>query len=153
MWLFAVLLGLPLIEIALFVTVGGWLTLWPTLAIVLGTGLLGVSLIRRQGLQALGQMRARRPGVNPLALAANDGMVMLAAILLILPGFFTDTLGLLLLIPPLRRALIAAIAARVQVQTMEMRQRTERDIPIDGEYIDLDAQRIDRPGQSDWTRH
>jgi len=157
MWLFAILFVVPLIEIALFVTVGGWLGLLPTLAIVLGTGLLGAALIRRQGMQAVAQMRAAGPGAaDPLSPMAHSALIVMAGVLLILPGFFTDTVGLLLLIPPLRLAVIAFVAARVRVRTASM--RPARDIPIDGEYIDLDAPRMTPPGQSSpgnsgWTRH
>ena len=49
MWLLALILGLPLIEISLFVTVGAWLGLWVTLAIVIGTAAFGIWLIRNQG--------------------------------------------------------------------------------------------------------
>jgi UPF0716 protein FxsA len=154
MWLFAIVIAVPLIEIALFVTVGAWLGLWPTLAIVLGTGLLGAAVIRRQGMQAVAQMRAAGPqAADPLSPLAHAALTVVAGVLLILPGFFTDTLGLLLLIPPLRRVLIAFLATRVRFQTMP--QRPARDMPIDGEYIDLDAQRIDPPANrpSGWTRH
>ncbi|NUB45340.1 FxsA family protein [Fertoebacter nigrum] len=154
MWLFAIIIAVPLIEIALFVTVGAWLGLWPTLAIVLGTALLGGAVIRRQGVQAVAQMRAAGPqAANPLSPLAHAALTVVAGVLLILPGFFTDTLGLLLLIPPLRRVLIAVLATRMRFQTMP--QRPARDMPIDGEYIDLDSGRIDPPANrpSGWTRH
>ena len=57
MWLFAVFLAVPLIEIALFVTVGGWIGLWPTLGIVVLTAVAGTALVRREGLRAIEELR------------------------------------------------------------------------------------------------
>jgi UPF0716 protein FxsA len=137
------LLVWPLIEIALFVTVGGWLGLWLTLVIVLGTGVGGIALMRMRAMADLkGQMRAMG---NPLALAADQAVFMLAGVLLVLPGFFTDVMGLLLLIPPVRSALVALMARRVQV-------RRGADV-IDGEYAEVEPPRVPRPGPSAWTRH
>ena len=56
MWLFALFAALPLIEIALFIVVGGWLSLWPTLALVVAMTLLGVAVIRRQGARAMADL-------------------------------------------------------------------------------------------------
>ena len=152
MWLFAMLIAVPLIEIALFVTVGGAIGLWATLAIVLGTGVLGSWVIRKQGMHVVAQVRSG--AAHPASPMAHSALIAVAGMLLILPGFFTDTLGLLLLIPPLRRALIAFLATRVRFRTAPMPGRgPTRDLPIDGEYLDLDAQRIDPPGTSGWTRH
>ena len=152
MWLFAMLIAVPLIEIALFVTVGGAIGLWATLAVVLGTGLLGSWVIRRQGMHVVAQVRS---GAAHLASPmAHGALIVVAGMLLILPGFFTDTVGLLLLIAPLRRGLIATLLTRVRFQNAPMPGRgSARDLPIDGEYIELDAQQVDPPGKSGWTRH
>lgn len=112
-------LALPLIEIALFVTIGGWLTVWPTLAIVLGTGILGVWVMRSQGLRAVKDLQSAQAAMrNPLSPMAHSALIMLAGVLLVLPGFFTDTLGLLLLIPPLRRLIILLIGARLRARVV-----------------------------------
>ncbi|AXC48900.1 FxsA family protein [Paracoccus suum] len=106
---------LPLVEIALFVQVGGLIGLWPTLAIVIGSAFLGSWLLRRQGARAmtdvqraLGEMR------DPSAPLAHGALTMLAGVLLILPGFLTDTLGLLLLIPLVRTAMMRAMGRRIR---------------------------------------
>ena len=57
MWLFGLFVAVPLIEIALFITVGGWLTLWPTLAIVVLTAVIGSWVVRRQGAAALAELQ------------------------------------------------------------------------------------------------
>ena len=53
MWLFVAFLLVPLIEIGLFIQIGGWIGLWPTLGIVVLTAILGTYLVRSQGLMAL----------------------------------------------------------------------------------------------------
>ena len=142
MWLFAVFLAVPLIEIGLFVTVGGWLTLWPTLAIVLGTAVLGLAILRRQGLQMMRDLGGTlRSAQDPLSPMADHGLIMLAGVLLLAPGFFTDTLGLLLLIPPVRRLIIAAFRRRfggivVQSGTRTWRATGDQTI-IDAEYHEV----------------
>ncbi len=105
--------GWSLIEIALFVTVGGWLGLGLTLVWVIATGMLGVALIRWQGARMGMNLRQGMGAArDPLSGAAHSGLIMLAAVLLILPGFLTDAVGLVLLIPMARRAILSAIAGR-----------------------------------------
>lgn len=140
MWLIVSVLAVPLIEIALFVTIGGWIGLWPTLAIVIGTGIAGVAVLRGQGQQAMAGLReARLQRGNPLGQIADSGLLGLAGVLLILPGFLTDTLGLLLLLPPLRRLLIRGVAARAQVYAagnFDGPRRRGAEV-IDGEYFEI----------------
>lgn len=151
MWLFALFVAVPLIEIALFIKIGGWLTLWPALGIVLGAGFLGVWLIRWQGqkimLDLRGSMQLMRTPASPLA---HGALIMLAGVLLILPGFFTDALGLLLLIPAVRQLVIAGLAARMQANTVVFGHGApRRDDVIDGDYIEISPP---EPGNSGGTR-
>ncbi|WP_145105179.1 FxsA family protein [Cereibacter sediminicola] len=159
MWPLAAVLALPILEIALFVTIGGAIGLLATLLVIFGTAALGIVLLRRRGveMQAALQMPRR---MDPLALMADGAVVSLAAGLLILPGFFTDTLGLLLLIPPLRRALIRRLGRNVQVRTTTWRGPMTDDRPIEGDYHEVDPAPRDPlappsrpPGNSGWTRH
>lgn len=157
MWLAVILFGLPLVEIALFVTIGAWLGLWLTLAIVLGTAVLGMGVIRQQGVQAGDDLRraldARR---SPGGALAEGAMKVAAGVLLILPGFFTDTCGALLLLPPVRRLLLALLASRVQVQESTWSDpfsdtRRGADV-IDTTWEELPPQDAPPP-PSGWTRH
>ena len=105
-WILIAFIGVPLIEIALFIKVGGFIGLWPTIAIVIATAMAGTALIRHQGLSTLRraqqEMDANRLPVRELF----DGVCLLfAGALLLTPGFMTDTIGFLLLVPPLRRFL------------------------------------------------
>ena len=161
MWVFAVFLAVPLIEIGLFVTVGGWITLWPTLAIVIGTAFLGVFIMRQQGLQAISDMQTALRGMqNPMSPMAHNPLIMMAGGLLILPGFLTDTLGLLLLIPPLRQLVISRFAGRIRAFQQRGPTTGWRDGPssgtdaevIDAEYREIDPERPNLRGTSRWTQ-
>ena len=154
---FLLLLLWPLIEIALFVTVGGAIGRGLTLLVALGTGVLGVALLRRQGLQTADRLRAEMGRMrDPVGTAGHGALLALAAILLVLPGFLTDFLGLLLLIAPLRKALIAQMVRRMGVGSMRSDQPARRSdgIVIDGEFVEIEPETTIQPGPpSGWTRH
>jgi len=105
-----ILIALPFIEIALLIVVGQWIGLWPTLGLLVLSALLGMVVIRRQGLSMLGRMfdTMGRGGLG-VASIVDSYAVILAGFLLIVPGFATDALGLLLLIPPVRRRMLRAV--------------------------------------------
>ncbi len=164
MLLFFLFLAVPLIEIALFIQVGGAIGLWWTLAIVIFTAILGTRLIRAQGVMAMNDLRSSfsemRDPTEPLA---HGAMILLAGALLLTPGFFTDAVGFALLIPPVRRAVIAYLRSRVKVESFTVTgAETYRGPPpgpgrgevIDGEYREIDdADGSDSPGKSGWTGH
>ncbi|CUH39404.1 Suppressor of F exclusion of phage T7 [Jannaschia seosinensis] len=158
MWLFAIFVAVPILEIALFIQVGGWLGLWPTLAIVIATAALGTWLVRRQGLaeiariqKSLGELR------DPTRPLAHGAMILASGLLLLTPGFFTDALGFALLVPGVRDAVLSYIRKRIKVQSFRMgRPPHEAPRPVDprsdvleGEYVEVPP----RDGPSGWTRH
>ncbi len=98
-----VLIAVPLVEIAVFITVGGAIGLWPTIAIVVATAIAGTMLLRRQGLATL--MRARQELAQqrmPVQELFDGACLLVAGALLLTPGFVTDGIGFLLMLPPLR---------------------------------------------------
>jgi UPF0716 protein FxsA len=110
------ILAMPLIEIALFVVVGRALGVWLTLGLVLLSTLSGGLILRWRGLAMVGQIRStvsarKLPGQR----AADAMMIGVAALLLIVPGFFTSTIGLVLLLPPVRSLIYGWFSARVEV--------------------------------------
>lgn len=114
MYIFLALVLVPLIEIALFIEVGGWLGLWPTLAVVVLTALAGTVLLRTQGLATVGTLRARIDrGEDPSGPLAHGALILAAGLLLLTPGFFTDALALALLVPAVRAGVIRYLARRV----------------------------------------
>ena len=107
------LIAVPLIEIGLFVEVGGWVGGWSTVGLVILTAVVGLALVRIQGLGVLKKLNDGMHGGPFPAGAAFDGIALfMAGAMLVIPGFMTDTLGFLLLIPPLRRALGDKLQAR-----------------------------------------
>ncbi|MDP5306975.1 FxsA family protein [Paracoccus spongiarum] len=184
MWLFWVFVAVPIIEIALFIQVGGWIGLWPTLAIVILTALVGTALMRSQGAHAWAEVQSSfnelRDPTRPLA---HGVMILVAGMLLLTPGFFTDTMGLLLLIPAVRDAVMRHLARRIRITRVQMSASGMRRDPhrppygegvIDGDYVveddpaphgatrrppDMadpdvaDQSSAPRAGGSGWTRH
>ena len=112
----------PLLELWLLVQLSGEFGFWTTIAMVLGTGMVGAALARWQGWQAVERIRTEmREGMLP-AEAIGDGVLIFAAgLLLITPGVLTDVLGLSLLIPPLRKLVMKGLrywfTTRVHVET------------------------------------
>lgn len=161
MWLFLLFVTIPIIEIALFIQVGGWLGLWPTLGIVVLTAILGTILVRAQGLMALSKIQSNlRDLRDPTESLAHGAMILASGLLLLTPGFFTDGVGFALLVPPVRLALFRWIKSRIKVQSFVHTGQTQDAPPasgdvIDGEFEDIDpnAPRATHQPPSGWTRH
>ena len=122
--------ALPLIEIALFIAIGSEIGVGVTLLLILAGAFLGAAILRGQQARAVAMMQG---GLNvaPGTFLAQGAFRVLAGVLLILPGFLTDALGLVLLIPPLQRALVRAIGARATVRSAHVWQ--QGDI-VEGEF-------------------
>ncbi|MGR3433284.1 MAG: FxsA family protein [Shimia sp.] len=154
MWLFLAFLVVPLIEIGLFIQVGGWIGLWPTLAIVVLTAVIGTLLVRQQGARAMRDLRGsfERLG-DPTEPLAHGAMILVSAALLLTPGFFTDAVGFALLLPPVRTVILRHLRARVRLQRFEMgpRRPAPRDDVVEGEAVDITGEAPPRPGPSGWT--
>ena len=156
MRLFLLFLLVPLLEIALFIQIGGLIGLWPTLAIVILTAVLGTVLVRSQGLRVLNQLRGSfeelRDPTEPLA---HGAMILFSGALLLTPGFFTDGVGFALLVPGIRNAVFRAIRKRIKIERVSYGARAPRspsgETVIDADYEDLDPPKQDGP--SGWTRH
>ncbi len=159
MWLLLALLALPLIEIALFVVIGGAIGLWLTLAWVVLSAVLGVLILKR--VARLGpisfdrDVRALRDPMSPIA---GRALTILGAGFLILPGFFTDVLGLLLLLPPVQGLLVSVFSRRLR-QSEAVRHGS---VTINGDWTEITPAPESRiadevPGAvqppSGWTRH
>jgi UPF0716 protein FxsA len=139
-------LGLPLAEIAGFVIVGNWLGLWPTLALVIASGLAGAMLLRIQGISVLRQINLDgREGRVPGEAIVSGAMIVLGAILLMLPGFLTDIFGILLFIPAFRRMLWRMIGQRVVVRSSYSAGAYSRNPnPSRPQTLDLDSEDYSR---------
>ncbi len=165
MWLLLAFIAIPMIEIALFINVGGAIGLWPTLAIVLLTAILGTHLVRTQGMMAMGNVQRSFSDLDdPTEPLAHGAMILIAGVLLVTPGFFTDAVGFGLLTPPIRSVVFHFFKKRVRVQGFTMgsgfgatagqgaRPRSEGDV-IDGEFSEVDDTKSVPHSSSGWTKH
>jgi UPF0716 protein FxsA len=153
--LFLLFLIVPLIEIALFIQVGGIIGLWYTLLIVVLTAILGTYLVRSQGLAVLNQLRGSfeelRDPTEPLA---HGAMVLFSGALLLTPGFFTDAVGFALMVPAVRSAVFRYFRSRINIQSVQFGSKSpprQDETIIDADYEDLDDPGPKKP--SGWTRH
>jgi UPF0716 protein FxsA len=97
------LIVVPLAEIAVFIQVGGWIGLAPTLLAVVLTAVLGAVLLRRQGLHTVQEAQAKLNRQEAPIRELFDGLCLFAAgALLLTPGFLTDIVGFALLVPEIR---------------------------------------------------
>jgi len=150
--LFLVFLMVPIVEIAIFIGVGQAIGLWPTLLGVVITALIGSVLIRVQGLSLIRDIqRLMAAGVLPARQIADGLILAIAGALLLTPGYFTDLVGFLLLVPPVRTLIYQALkrrigaaggfgAAKAGFSTPENEARQTGTQNIDGDVVDLDQQ-------------
>ena len=157
MWLLLIFILVPIIEIGLFIQVGGWIGLWPTLAIVVGMALLGSWLLRNQGLRAIGDLqRSAQEFRDPTGPIAHGALIMFAGLLLLTPGFFTDIIGLLLLVPAVRTMAIQVLVRRMVTVngadfTTGPAAQAQDDV-VDADYVEI-SPRDEIRGPSGWSRH
>jgi len=128
---------LPLIEIAVFVEVGADIGALSVVVLTVATAALGITLVRAQGFGTL--QRAQREldhGRPPVSEMMHGALLVVAGVCLLVPGFLTDAMGALLLIPPLRGRIIAGILSRrrpvaddgvVDAEHWEVRERKHLD--------------------------
>ena len=129
----------PLIELYLLIEVGSEIGALPTILLSIFTAVLGGALVRMQGLAVLFRAQAQMANREVPAFELLEGVLLvLAGLMLLLPGFVTDTLGFLLLLPSLRRWLILRwLAARVDLQPApgeNRRSPVHPDRVIEGDY-------------------
>lgn len=131
--IFLAFILVPLIEIGLFIEIGGYLGALPTIGLVILTAILGVSLLRLQGFITLNRVRQKLDRGELPAIDLAEGLILLiAAVLLLTPGFFTDLAGFLCLMPSLRRG----AAIRLLKVMVIHRRGPPGGGPGDGEIIE-----------------
>ncbi|MBP1851844.1 FxsA family protein [Rhizobium halophytocola] len=147
---------LPILEITGFVVVGGYLGVTGTIGLTILSGLLGMLILRTQGLGTLRRLNTERLSALEAGREIVDGlMIAIAGLLLIIPGFVTDCIGLLLLLPPVRHAawglakrrfvVVRAGSAGFQPPPGNREPPTRDD--GDGPIIDLDEDQYRRRGE------
>lgn len=128
------LILLPLIEIAVFVQVGDEVgALW-TVLLTVATAVIGIALVQIQGIKTLNAAREQMAHGELPAQAMIEGVVLLlSGVCLLIPGFVTDFVGFLGLIPFIRRAIAGSISKTVLAPKVHVYQR-ENGRVIEGDY-------------------
>ena len=139
----AVFLIVPLTEVWLLVTVGGLIGAGWTIFLVVLTAVIGASLVRSQGINTLARSQnSLARGELPAVELLEGGVLLIAGALLLTPGFFTDGIGFLLLVPPLRRWVIRTWILRALgrhlASSAPSPSGAERRPPLEGDYRRLD---------------
>jgi UPF0716 protein FxsA len=160
MWLLIAFIAVPLIEIALFIQIGGMIGLIWTLAIVIVTAILGSWLLKSQGLATIGRLRKSISSLqDPTEPLAHGAMILFSGALLLTPGFFTDLVGFSLLLPGIRQRIYENIRERVTAKanayTENLRKgsSTPGDDIIEGEFQEVPDEPPKNDGPSGWTKH
>ena len=132
--LLLLIIGIPIIEIYLFIKIGSQIGAFNTISLIFLTAIIGVAYARHEGFNTL------RTGISglmknqvPVYEIISGATLAFAAMLLILPGFATDTLGILLVFPYTRKLFIKYFSKKFY-----KKKTTEKKNFIDGEYKDMD---------------
>lgn len=156
--LFALFVLIPILEIATFIQVGSVVGLPLTLLGILLTAIFGAFLVRQQGFKTLNDARenmARQK--SPVEQVVHGVFILVAGLLLLTPGFLTDAIGFLFLIPPLRLSIATRVWSwikengSINVQTGNMsnnQYRTDQDSnprSHEGNIIDSQAVEVEEP--------
>ena len=109
-WLFLLFVGVPLLELFVLVQVGQWMGVWPTIGLVVLTGVAGAALARLEGLRTLWKVRGELAHGRLPGSALLDGFaILLGGALLLTPGILTDLVGFSFLLPPTRKLFLGRI--------------------------------------------
>ena len=134
---FFIFIGLPAVEIFLMIEIGGKLGAFNTITLIFLSAIIGVYLAKLQGIQTLraGMVNLYQNKV-PIYELMSGASIAIAALLLIIPGFFTDTVGFLLLIPFTRRILFY-IALKKKSKMPNKNNNTDKNTIISPYYIPI----------------
>ena len=136
---FLIFVGLPAIEIFLMIKIGGKIGAFNTIALILLTAIVGIFFARAQGIKTLKSGIANvYQNKVPVFELISGASIAFAALLLIIPGFLTDLVGFLLLIP-LTRHMILKIFFKKKTYVNQTREKNEA---IDGEIVDRDKDEL-----------
>jgi UPF0716 protein FxsA len=132
-------IAVPIAELFVIIQVGEAIGVWWTLALLIADSVLGSWLMRHQGRSAWRRFNeAVQAGRVPAREVLDGALVIFGGALLLTPGFITDILGLILLIPP-SRALVRAVLARRLAHRMVVSAR--RDYDVEGTAVDIEQRR------------
>lgn len=157
----AALIVVPLLELWVIIEIGGLIGVWPTLAILVMSSIIGASLLRREGRAAWGRVNAAIASGRVPARESVDGLlVAIGGSLMLAPGLITDVIGMLLLIRPVRdlirtfglarmvgggwRGFAFTAATRANDARKERRPAARRSYDVEGYAVDSDSPSLER---------
>ena len=136
-FLVALAIVVGVVEISVIIQVGQWIGFLNTVGLLLLVSLVGAWLVKRQGLGVMARIREQRSaGRIPTTEAFDGALILVAGVLLVIPGFVTDAFGLLLLFPPIRAVVRRFVSRRVlrEVDMVRTKQWT-RGEPRPRQYV------------------
>ena len=152
MWLLLLFILIPVLEIWLFILLGGFIGAYPTLFVILLTAILGTFLVKTQGINVLKEVQSKFNGLeNPTEPIVHGAMILFAGALLLTPGFFTDSVGFLLLLPKVRKAAFFWLKNKVNLLKYSSSERSSGD---KNKYSDIevtDYKEVEPEEKSPWT--
>lgn len=151
--LLLVFIGVPLAEIAVFIKVGEIIGIAATIALVVLTAIVGVALLRQQGLAVLARAQAALDaGELPVDSVIDGVCLLLAGAFLLTPGLLTDVAGFLLLIPAFRRGLARWVLTKIrESDRFEVHVSGTHRPGNGGSVIDGDYSRVEETAPADKT--
>lgn len=148
--LFALFVVVPIIEIAIFVALGGLIGFWWTMGGIVFTAILGSFLLRQQGMSVLFSIQNKlNAGGFPAQEIVDGVMLAIAGALLLTPGFFTDAVGFSLFVPMVRQTLFQELRKRVKVVSATSYQSYRQD-PRGDDYTRRDEDGVIDLDEDHW---
>lgn len=116
---FAFFILMPILELMLLIKVGSFIGVFPTIAIVLVTAVLGVSLLRREGMSTIGKAQQRlEAGEMPASELVEGALLVVSGAFLLTPGFITDSIGFACLVSALRQRMAGYLIQRMSLKAV-----------------------------------
>jgi len=135
--LVTVFILIPIIEISLFIEIGSNIGSFNTICLIFLTAIIGVYFVRQQGLSTFQRLANQIQKLETPIQTVGEGLIiLLSGILLITPGFFTDTIGFLGLIPFTRIFFVKLVATFILSRYGVYKKKT--DDTIEADYFEID---------------
>jgi UPF0716 protein FxsA len=142
--LFLLLTIVPFVELLILLRIAERFEWGPTIALVIVTGAVGAWLARREGLKALSRIQTElERGVMPTTAMVDGVLILAAGLVLVTPGVLTDLLGLGLLVPPLRRRVRKRLIESFKKRIVVMHFGDQGPARDDDTFVDVEATSVD----------
>jgi len=122
---FLLFIGIPIVEVILFITIGKYIGLWNTIFIIIITGVIGAVLVKNQGISILNRtLEEIKLNKIPILSIFEGISIFIAGAFLLTPGILTDTIGCILLIPKTRNLVISYVTSYLKKRTVYKEKTT-----------------------------